>query len=339
MPSRPTFGWLDHTRLAPGLSSVELVSERRIRRSVKAATAAWRPDAIHALAHSMDFWPTAKAAHESGVPLLLTVHDDLRYALRNSPVLPLALRRLSQVWNYADARFVITEQLGREYNRRYGAHDFAVVTDGLEEVSDFRPAREGLGAYFMGAYHASYKRNFETLLGALTELQSRLPPDSVSLTLRGGGLPYSHDTTLDMRVLGFGTQAEVAEEAAAATFLYLPLPFGRPHRDFVRWSLSTKLVTYLGSGRPILYHGPEGSAAAELLVTHGAAAPVYTLESRDLVAGIDAVVAQETLLSNNALELARSQFMLERTRRVFIDECGRAVDAASTGPPTPPPPA
>ena len=29
-----------------------------------------------------------------------------------------------------------------------------------------------------------------------------------------------------------------------------------PAYPFVRFSLSTKLVTYLGSGLPIIYHGP-----------------------------------------------------------------------------------
>ncbi len=36
-------------------------------------------------------------------------------------------------------------------------------------------------------------------------------------------------------------------------------------KKFARYSLSTKMVTYAGSGVPILYHGPADSAAYELL--------------------------------------------------------------------------
>ena len=63
----------------------------------------------------------------------------------------------------------------------------------------------------------------------------------------------------------------------SADLLYMPMPFGEAHEKFARYSLSTKMVTYAGSGVPILYHGPATSAAFDLLKRNDAAilSPVW----------------------------------------------------------------
>ena len=130
----------------------------------------------------------------------------------------------------------------------------------------------------MGSIHLSYEANFNALFQALGYL--RESGQEVSLTVRGG-FPFPiRNGDVPVEVRPWGTQADVERDLREADFLYLPLPFEPEHQSFVRYSLATKLVTYLGSGLPIVYHGPKHAAAAELLAEHDAAHMCYDARSR-----------------------------------------------------------
>jgi len=313
-------GRIEHTRLAPSLTAFDVAYQRRFARNLREAAVEWDAEAVHSVAHSVDFWQAFRASQELRLPYLLCVHDDLRYALRGSPARRLALRRLGEAWRAADARFVITDQLGTEYCERYGDRGFSVVTDGLESIAQRppEPSASTLHVYFMGAYHTAYRENFDALLAALARMRGERPEREVSLTWRGGGLPFEHHSKVPMEVRGFGPEGAPQSEAAGADLLYLPLPFGRAHRDFVRFSLSTKLVTYLGTGRPILYHGPKEAAAARLLIEHDAAIVVDSPRPEDLVAALDRRLPQARSIGANALALARGEFSLSDIRDRFL---------------------
>ena len=84
-------------------------------------------------------------------------------------------------------------------------------------------------------------------------------------------------------------------------------------------SLPTKLVTYVGSGRPLLYHGPAAAAAAQLLRDSGAA---LVLEEQDPARLATALVrwiesAEPTACAARSLDLARSRFLRGQQQRLF----------------------
>jgi hypothetical protein len=320
VPGRPALGRLERTRIAPALTALEPIAARSLTREVRDAAVEVHAEAVHAIPHSLDFWQAHRASRDLGLPYLLSVHDDLRYALRGSPVRRLALRRLGEAWRAADARYVITPQLGAEYARRYGDRPFSVVTDGLERIAERAPEPNDatLHVYFMGAYHTAYRDNFAALLEALERVRAIARAREVSLTWRGGGLPYAHESGVPMEVRGFGTEDALRREVAAADLLYLPLPFGRAHGDFVRFSLPTKLVTYLGTGRPILYHGPGQSVAARLLIEHDAAIVVDSPAPEQLVEALGRRMPEARTIGSNALTLAREEFSLNQVRDRFL---------------------
>jgi hypothetical protein len=208
------------------------------------------------------------------------------------------------------------------------------VTDGVERIAERppEPSDATLHVYFLGAYHATYRDNFDALLAALARLRAEQPAREVSLTWRGGGLPFEHESDVPMEVRGFAPQAALEMEAGGADLLYLPLPFGRAHRDFVRFSLSTKLVTYLATGRPILYHGPKDAAAARLLIDHDAAIVVDSPRPDDLVTALDRRLPEARSIGANALALAQREFSLGHIRDSFLSELdGVAADSGRRG--------
>jgi glycosyltransferase involved in cell wall biosynthesis len=238
---------------------------------------------------------------------------------------------MRHAWNGAAARFVISEALGQEYCRRYGAQPYEVVTDGVTQIAS-APARQREGAlciYFMGLFHMAYESNLRALLDGVVLFERSHPNVSVSITLRCEHVrPQVFSGTKNGTVLPFADEAQVQRDLADADLLYMPIPFGEEHANFARYSLSTKMVTYLGSGVPILYHGPADSAAFQLLTKHDAAAGIASNEPAEIAAALRNLSGERrTALASNALRLAAREFMLEQQTTRFWDTIARSLAA------------
>lgn len=329
--SRRTFGRLEATRLWPLLETFALARIGQMRDEVEQAIARCGATAVHAVAHGYDFLAAHLAARAKGLPFFLTIHDHPAYTFGPGIVHGPALRLLAGPWREATHRFVISEALGEDLARRYGRRPYSVVTDGVTEIRPPRAVGVGVGAlnvYFMGALHHSYHTNFEVLVRALGTY-GEATGASVTLTVRGGGMlvPATGDGRVHVNVLPWGSQRDVEVDLERSHLLYLPLPLGRRHRHFVRYSLSTKLVTYIASGLPILFHGPRESAAAKLLAEAGAAEIVGSLEPPDIAAAVEHAVANARGLAAASGSLAEQCFRLERQRDGFWQPIVRALGA------------
>jgi Mg/Co/Ni transporter MgtE len=134
------------------------------------------------------------------------------------------------------------------------------------------------------------------------------------------------ENTEPVEVPPFATEAQVDQDLETADLLYLPMPFGTEHESFARYSISTKMVTYVGSGVPILYHGPATSAAFDLLDRHRAAIVVNSLDPQQIAHALEtAANGRAAEIAQNALELARHQFLLTDQRNRFWDTIRRLV--------------
>ncbi len=323
LPLRPYFGRIEHTRFArvPHWSTPFFARpfERRLERTMRATSAR----AIHAIPHSgMDFYQAYQIARKLRLPYFLQIHDDLIYSIYPFGDEAAAHAALRETWLGADARFVISERLGEEYSRRYGTKEYVLVTDGLEQVAEAPVQRsgDGLQIYFMGLFHLSYEQNLQIFLEALAQLRREGAP--VTMTLRCGGVRRHVIADYEdfLRILPFASEEEVHRDMESADLLYLPLPFQKEQDLFVRFSLSTKMVTYLGSGIPILYHGPQASAAYDLLRKHDAALLPEGNDPAAIAQTLRALLADRSQGGANAsraLELARKEFILREIAQRF----------------------
>jgi hypothetical protein len=329
LPVRRHLGRLEATRANRLMPAIDVLRGSRFARELRTLCETVNSQAIHGVAHSLDFVYAEKVARAMDVPFVLSVHDDLRGVLRGSCFRAYALRELERAWQRAEQRNVISEAMGEEYVRRYGEREYAVVTDGIEQIRPARPrAGDEVSLYFAGLMHLSYRPNVEALLRGC-ELYGRRHGDA-AVTLRCGELQKDWqraDTPLT--VLPFGDESAVEIDLDHASLLYLPLPFDSTYDDFVRFSLSTKLVTYLGSGVPILYHGPAQSAAARLLVEHDAAVVVSGLGAGEVCEGILRASVDAERIVRNAQRLAMSRFRLSEQRRVFWEGVRGSGDQAT----------
>jgi glycosyltransferase involved in cell wall biosynthesis len=343
LPLRPYFGKIERSRLRSLPAFITPLFEKKfMRRFVRLCQEAGAT-AIHAVPHSyLDFYHAYRAARELRVPFYLQIHDDFAYSSRGQVAPERAHEAMLSAWRGANARFVICDQLGKEYCHRYGVREYIVVTDGLESIARAPAARRPgeFHIYFMGLFHLEYEENLLALSAALERLRTLRPLARISMTLRCDALrPRILRVARDLlRVLPFAPEARVHDDLKRADLLYLPLPFGAEFEPLVRLSLSTKLVTYVGSGVPILYHGPKMSVAYELLAAHSAALFHTSLNIDSLTEALCRIYddPQSALeISSNALKLARSHFRLSDQRAKFWNAImrTRSGDSVATNSP------
>lgn len=340
LPMRRPLGRLERTRATKVLGLLDVASlSRCARRLLHVARGAGGPapripaTCVHAVPHTVDFAAVQKVAARLQLPMFLSLHDDPGYVLRGCAERRYALERLAEAWRSASQRFVISEEMGLEMCSRYGEQSYVIVTDGLETIAARpRPRSEGrLSVYFMGAPHISYAENFQCLLSALAQYRDR--GIDAKLITRSHGLPFtvsSMNVPIDARP--WASQDHVVRDFADVDLVYMPLPFGSDHADFVRLSMSTKLVTYLGSGVPLVLHGPRESAAANMLRRAHAAFVADSLDVRALAEILDFGADGGSTVAENALRLARERFLLSDVRARFwqpILDANRLIDVAS----------
>jgi hypothetical protein len=186
----------------------------------------------------------------------------------------------------------------------------------------------------MGAAHLSYEDNFNSLFEALARL--RREGVDARLVTRAGDFGFRVDSRgvpIDSRP--WAPQAEVVRDLDDVDVAYMPLPFGPAHAEFVRCSMSTKMVTYLGSGVPILFHGPGDAAAANLLRRADAAVIAESPDPGAIVSALSADRDRMARVAGNALLLARQQFLLPDIRARFwtpiVEQRTRGAPAMADG--------
>jgi glycosyltransferase involved in cell wall biosynthesis len=336
LPLRRSFGRLERTRATRVLGALDVLAINGLARRLAAVAADSKaPDAstmaLHAVPHTLDYVAVHRVAARLDLPLFLSVHDDPRWALHGRVDRRYALRQFARAWRGACGRFVISEEMGTEMCRRYGEHPYVIVTDGLDGVpSSPRPQGRGrMKVYFMGSAHLSFAGNFQYLLEALAQLRD----DGVdaSLVIRGD-LPFRvNSRNVPIETRPWSPQGFPADDLNGVDMAYLPLPFDRAHEEFVRFSMSTKMVTYLGGGVPILFHGPSHSAAGGLLSRNGAALLAHSLDVRSLVETLRSYDSQGPGVTERALRLARTQFGLSDVRARFWEPILEATARAGDG--------
>ena len=313
VPLRPNFGRIERTRFNALAHSLTPLFRRRFARRLEKVVTNTRARAIHSIAHGgLDFHSAFLLAKKLQLPFFLQIHDDVAYTGAGRVPSQTLARCVHEAWNGATARFVISNELGAAYAKRYGEREFVTVTDGLETVSAIpRVEMKQLRIYFMGLFHIGYEKNLEALIKAIALLPRNLT-NNCSITLRCDYVrPQILRQSSFLRVLPFGTEADVQADMQEADCLYLPLHFGEADLPFSVYSLSTKMVTYLGSGIPILYHGPPATAAYNVLRNHRAAALVTSLQPDEIADALSSLFNHNVSgeIARNALQLARTAFL------------------------------
>jgi glycosyltransferase involved in cell wall biosynthesis len=319
---RPYFGRLERTRIAGWFNQLDGWAASKLEAKLNEIIKQNGVTAVHAIAHVC--WDTLAAfnvARRNRLKFFMTIHDDPAYCLRGNANRETLLSGVANCWREAAARFVISEEMGQELCRRWGKQNYILVTDGLTDIANqprlVQPNR--MTVYFMGLMHISYEPNFVALQKALRIVSERQPELKVGFILRCGAVRKEAIVYPEMcRVLPFGSELEVLSDLESADVVYQPLSLAHENQAMSAYSLSTKMITYLGSGLPILFHGPPDSAAGKLLARNNAAIVCGLNDPHQLAQALMRLVDTERdQVVSSALKLARRQFRLSDVRESF----------------------
>ena len=266
---------------------------------------------MHTIDHYAFSAALCKTCAERKLPLWVSFHD--HFLTTNS-----SFESTKQLWQQSARRLCISNEIGLEYQRLFGHRDFEIITDGVKtnEISTgiIQPS-ETISIYFAGMLHLDYIPLFKVMADALDVLTSeglkfkfilRGAHKIDALSNRKFEVEYKPITINDKQL-----KAELDE----ATILYLPMYFNNP--NFYLYSLSTKMVGYLGAPGSILYHGPNDSAASILLEKNKAAICCYSLQVNEVIASVKHSIQSGQAISTNAKKLAQSRFNLDLIQKKF----------------------
>jgi glycosyltransferase involved in cell wall biosynthesis len=270
LPFRPTLGRIDRSRFFRLGYHLEEWYRSRFQRKLEAWIAGEGITHLHITPHHFgDFIAAHQACKKTQTHCLVSIHDDYRHTASGKKYALKHENKLGHLWQQADVRFVITRQLGDEYNNRYGKAIYHVHTDGCRTFPppQLKAAPACVNVFYMGLFIPYYRQNFDCLLEALGKAHEQsMGTKTFKLILRTEGYQPTHvPAGVAVEARGFTSPDIVERELQEADLVYLPLPFANEWSNLNRFSLSTKMVSYLHSGIPILYHGPAQAAAYEYL--------------------------------------------------------------------------
>jgi len=226
-----------------------------------------------------------------------------------------------KLWIRADRRLVISKELGDLYNNIFGQKNYETITDGIKfhDISEAKCVnKQEIIVYFAGLMHYDYYPLVKVLADALDVLSDNNL--CFKLVLRGVSelkILNNRNFTIEYRN-DFISDQEIAIEMNSASILYLPIKFSIP--EFYLYSLSTKMISYLGASGTILYHGPRESAAAKLLEKANAAVICQSLEVDDMFVALNEILSNDNKYSKNAKQLVKNDFNLEIIQNRFWQE-------------------
>lgn len=226
----------------------------------------------------------------------------------------------SKLWQIADRRLVISDEMGKIYQELFGKRSYEIITDGLLENEISTPANvvfsKPISLYFAGLLHIGYIDLFKVLADALDDLSDNY---QFELVLRGTqklDFLINRRFKVDFRPLTLDS-ITLFSELNSANILYLPIKY--TPKEFYLYSLSTKMIGYLGASGTILYHGPSTSAANKLLSTKSCAISCTTLDVEDLKRVLTTCLVDNNsvIVSQNAKKLAKDSYLLKNIQSRF----------------------
>ncbi len=182
---------------------------------------------------------------------------------------------------------VASEPMQAEYRDKYGCESVVLIhgiDPGLRRSAS--KAMNGDGRFVLGFAGNMYMTAlpvWEALFTALSSVDWCIEGRQISLRLLAYRAYLECRSRANIEFLGWRPMAEAIGLISQTDVAYAPLWFDERHRPDVQLCFPGKIPTYLASGRPILYHGPEDSSVTRFLRRFPVGVGCNSLDAADIV--------------------------------------------------------
>jgi len=238
-----------------------------------------------------------KIIESSKIPVYPLVYDPPGWWLREHQVHPIISRQVLHdfaiIMNRAEMVACCSWAMAEHYRHIYSANTIPVVP-GLDSELAREPIvatqnRDTFTITLSGQLYASHEWN--ALLSALRSVKWQIHGKKVKLQYLGAQLSlFANDQPADIEFLGWRSQAETIDILSQSDLLYCPYWFDPAFEEEARFSFPSKLATYLASGRPVFFHGPEYSSPGRFLADNNAAVLCHSLEPGIIIEKLSQVI-------------------------------------------------
>ena len=152
----------------------------------------------------------------------------------------------------------------------------------------------GFKIVFAGSIYA--KDTWNSFIKAIASVNWSVA--GIPLKLIYVGTPSFHGVNIPDQVICTGKMGhkKTMEIISNAHFGYAPYSFGMSFRDASAASFPGKVVDYITSGIPMIYHGPEESEVNDVILRTGGGISINTKDKNDILKAINEAVQRYTEL-------------------------------------------
>lgn len=333
---RPPENWNNKLTSFFGLSSVKLTRVDSYRPNKKIIAEAiefarqFNPDVVWCILDGKTMLQTAvPIATGLGLPLLAGVWDPPSWWLGASGLNPIAKARVLNKFDHAvrsssgcaTASWAMAEQ----YRHDYGARTVALLPS-LDLSLAMPPAKSSHAGkdFVIGVAGTIYAmQEWRKLLGALNQAAWKICDREVSIRILGRrAAEIQADGEARVEFLGWRSQGETVRLLAETDVLYCPYWFDPAFEQEARLSFPSKLTTYLASGRPVLFHGPEYAAPALFLQEHAAGVMCHAKKRKAIIKALSRLAEDQELYARtteNGRRAFEQHLTLAALRKSFAD--------------------
>ncbi|WP_458425195.1 glycosyltransferase family protein [Methylorubrum extorquens] len=185
--------------------------------------------------------------------------------------------------------------MSRYITNKYGTPSFPIIA-AVDPSSAFRAATNFVseGTFVIGMAGQFYAS--DSWLALCTALQScgwMVAGRKVVLKIMGEASPPNSIPEDNYEYLGWLEQSDVIKVLASdCDICYCPYPFAANMEEVSRLSFPSKIVIYLASGRPILFHGPDYSSPSPYIIDNNVGVCCDSLSPDKIVSAVNEFLDQ-----------------------------------------------
>lgn len=216
------------------------------------------------------------------------------------------LKTFSSVLKHSKIVATASWAMSQEYEEKIGCRTIPVIP-GIPDSWASSPAKSigensKLKIGFAGQMYSIKEWNH--LMKALDAVDWKIEGREVEIVMLGRVFHLNSFHRRNIRYLGWCGQKETLEILSGCDILYCPYWFDREFESPAKLSFPSKLTSYLASGRPILFHGPEYCSPYKFLKQNNAAVLCHGLDKSAIVNALSRLVYDvelyEQLASNGS---------------------------------------